>query len=455
MTGLTPREPLDPAELERLGIETVIVSGVDMQGRLFGKRMSPAVFRRLGADGLHICSCVYCWDLPQSLDLELAFAGGHTGWHDFLLVPDLSTLRRAAWLDATAICLADSVDEHAGEPVPVAPRSILRAQVAALAADGYRPYTASELEFYLYRGTPAELRKAGYRDLDPTTLVHADYNIGEGNQMEYFFSRVRKALDASGIPVDVAQVEYGLGQWEINLEYCDALEMADRHVLFKQVVKDLAVASGLTATFMPRPMTDDLGSSCHVHLSLAGADGTTHFHDPLGERGVSDLLRQAVGGILAHTPELMLFYAPTVNSYRRTGSQDFAGNGLTWGFDNRTTTCRVLTGAPSATRLEFRLPGADVNPYLAMAGLLASARAGIADGADPGPAYVGDAYAEQREPLPATLAEAADRLRTSGFATSVLGKDVVEHYHALARHEWHEFLRAVTDWERIRYLEAI
>src|ERR1035437_9764986 len=273
-------EPLTPHDLEKHGIDTVIIAGVDMQGRLVGKRMSPRVFRNKLDEGLHICTCVYTWDIDQDLEgVHVEFAGAHTGWHDFGLVPDLATLRPAAWLDSTAICLADSIDEETGELLSIAPRTILRRQIDALRTDGYEPYVATELEFHLYEGTPAELRRAAYLGLRPTTLIHADYNIAEGNQFDHFFRRVRTALDNSGIPVEVSQVEYGLGQWEINLDYCSALEMADRHVLFKQAVKDLATASGMTATFMPRPTTEGIGSSCHIHTSLLGLDDSLPFHD--------------------------------------------------------------------------------------------------------------------------------------------------------------------------------
>jgi glutamine synthetase len=443
-------------DLDRMGIDTVIIAGTDIQGRMFGKRMTPRAFATKVDEGLHICTCVFAWDMAQSLDgLHVDFAGAHTGWHDFALVPDLTTLRRAAWLDDTAICLADCVDEHDGSHLAVAPRTILRRQVAAVAKRQLRAYTATELEFFLYRGTPNELRASGYRSMTPTTGARADYNITEGNAMEPFFRGLRRALDDSGVPVDVAQVEYGLGQWEINLEYAEPLEMADRHVLFKQAVKDYATRHGYTATFMPRPMTDDLGSSCHIHASLRDPSGTPLFHDAAGERGVSDALRDAIGGVLAHTAELMCWYAPSINSYRRTTSRDFAGNGLTWGFDNRTVTTRVLTGAPLATRLEFRLPGADVNPYLALAGLLASVIDGIDQRTNPGPPSIGDAYARGDSTLPATLLDAAVAFLRSPFAATTFGEDVVKHFHALAEFEWREFMHSVTDWERERYLDSI
>jgi glutamine synthetase len=206
---------------------------------------------------------------------------------------------------------------------------------------------------------------------------------------------------------------------------------------------------------MPRPATGDLGSSCHMHLSLRGTDDSPVFHDAAADDGISDSLRHAVGGVLAHAPELLCWYAPTINSYRRTNSQDFAGNGLTWGFDNRTVTTRVLSGDPGSTRLEFRLPGADVNPYLGLAGLLASVNDGIQARTDPGPAATGDAYAAAQPALPATLHDAAEEFARSAFTATAFGKDVISHYYAVAELEWNSFMMTVTDWERDRYLAGI
>jgi glutamine synthetase len=250
-------------------------------------------------------------------------------------------------------------------------------------------------------------------------------------------------------------VEYGLGQWEINLHHQEPVEMADRHVLFKQAVKDLARTHGYTATFMPRPATSELGSSCHIHASLLDGNDGPVFHSATEPAG-SEALSHAVAGVLAGAPDLMCWYAPTINSYRRTGSRDFAGNGRTWGYDNRTVSTRVLTGSPHTTRLEFRVPGADVNPYLALSGVLASIRMGLDEGLDPGPAHSGDAYAGAAgDPLPRTLLDAAHALRDSKFALASFGPDVVDHYATLAEHEWDVFMSTVTDWDRLRYLESI
>jgi glutamine synthetase len=384
------------------------------------------------------------------------YTGHHTGWHDVRLVPDLATLRPAAWLERTAIVIADFAELGGEDLVAVAPRTILRRQVERLEASGLRPQVASELEFAVYRGTYDEGRANGYETLRPTTLARADYTIQAGDQHEGFFANAREALASSDLGPWTSQVEWGLGQWEINLEYRDALEMADRHILFKLAMRDLAAAAGMSVTFMARPFADTTGSSCHLHLSLVDAAGTNVFHDPSAEHGVSAALRHAVGGVLAHAPELMLLYAPTVNSYRRTGSGEFSGNGLSWGIDSRMVSVRVLPEG-DATRLEWRVPGADVNPYLAIAGLLASAGDGIANSTDPGEPLMGWDFDKEVPPLPATLGEAVGSFRHGAFAAEVLGKDVVAHYAEAGRWEWERFTspEAVTEWERRRYFEVI
>jgi glutamine synthetase len=448
---------LQARDLPTGDIDTVIIAGIDMYGRLTGKRVPVRRFAQVCAEGLHVCTCVYAWDFAQHLGtLKVDYAGEHTGWHDFRLLPDITTLRSASWLPRTAIVLADSVDEHTGDLVPIAPRTILRRTVESLTNSGWSPSAATELEFHLYLGTPAQLRAEGYRNLRPTTDVRADYNIIEGDLYDAFFAQIRTALEGAGVPVEVSQVEYGLGQWEINLEHGAPLAIADRHVMFKHIVRYLAVVNGMTATFMPRPVTDGMGSSCHVHASLQNLDGEPVFHSANAERGDSPVLLSAVAGVLDLIPHFMLWYAPTVNSMRRMLTQDFAGNGLTWGYDNRTTTCRVITGSPSATRLEMRLPGADANPYLTLSAVLGSIGDGIVRQADPGPAATGDAYSRSSATLlPRTLGDAAKAFRASSTAAAMFGSDVVDHYADVAEHEWSVFLQAVTDWDRLRYFDSI
>jgi glutamine synthetase len=444
-------------DLEANGFDTVIVTSADVTGRLVGKRFPPAVFRELLHDGVALSSCVLGWDLDQWPGPVQAYTGHHTGWHDVRLVPDLSTLRPAGWLDRTAICVADFAEMDGDELVAVAPRTVLRRQIEHLEHAGFTPQVATELEFALYRGTYDEAREHGYGTLRPTTLARADYTVQAGDQHEAFFGDLRRALDASELGLWTSQVEWGLGQWEVNLRYQRALEMADQHILFKLAVRGLAARHGLAATFMAKPFADTTGSSCHLHLSLLNASGANVFHDPVGERGAAATLRQAVGGVLDRAPDLMLFYAPTVNAYRRILGGEFSGNGRSWGWDSRMVSCRVLTESPASTRLEWRVPGADVNPYLAIAGLLASAGDGIWTGADPGEPLMGEDWERPVPSLPASLGEAVERFRDSGFTAAVLGKDVVDHYAVAGAWEWEAFQAAdaVTEWERRRYFEVI
>src|SRR5882757_8527550 len=250
-------------DLASSGIEKVVVAGVDMQGRPFGTRMPVSVFEDIHAEGIGVSSCVFSWDYAQANEgLALDYTGAHTGWHDFRLVPDLGTLRRASWLGKSALCLADCVDATTRLPVEVSPRAILRREIEKFQSAGLVPYAATELEFYLYRGTPHAIRDARFTDLEPTSRSHGDYQLAAANELEPFFGELRRVLLDSDVPVEVAQAEYGLGQWEINLKYGTVLEMADRHIVFKTIVQDLAAAHGLSATFMAKPQTEQFGSSC-------------------------------------------------------------------------------------------------------------------------------------------------------------------------------------------------
>ena len=446
---------LEVADLDAFG--TVIVTSADVTGRPVGKRVSVEVFRKVVHEGIPLSSCVLGWDVDQWPGPVQEYTGHHTGWHDVRLVPDLETLRSAAWLERTAICVADFAEMGSDELAPVAPRTILRRQIERLADTGLTAQVASELEFTLYHGSYEEGRANGYETLVPTTLARADYTIQAGDRYEGFFSGVRDALAASELGPSTSQVEWGLGQWEINLEYQRALEMADRHLLFKLAMRTLATNAGMAVTFMARPFADTTGSSCHLHLSLVDDGGRNVFHDAEDGDGISPTLRHAIGGVLQRAPELMPFYAPTVNSYRRTTSGEFSGNGLSWGFDSRMVSCRVLTESPESTRLEWRVPGADVDPYLAIAALLASARDGIESDVEPGAPLMGADYERPVAPLPLTLGEAVERFRDGGFAPEAFGKDVVAHYAEAGRWEWERFLSpgAVGEWERRRYFDVI
>lgn len=448
--------PLTLDDLRDGGYDTVIVCAPDMTGRLVGKRLTPKKFDEFRERGIALSSCTFGWDVAQDIGLEVPYTGWHTGWRDFLLIADLATLRPAAWLQRTAIVLADIVEEHDRSPVEIAPRQILRRQVEALAADGLTADVGTELEFHLYRDGLDDLRRRGYRDRTPSTIFHADYTVQQVNAWEPFFQRLRTALDDSGLDVEMSQGEWGLGQWEINLTYADALDMCDRHTIFKLAVKDVAAQAGMSATFMPKPNAGEVGSSCHVHLSLRDTAAGGHpFFDHDAPDHMSPTMRHAIGGVLEHASPLMAWYAPTINSYRRTNSSDFAGHGATWAFDNRTVSCRVLGTGASSMRLEWRVPGADVNPYLAVAGVIASVRDGIANGTDPGPARTGDAYQQDAKPFPQHLGLAAEEFLASTFVSEAFGAAVAEQYGLTARYEWTRFLDAVTDWELDRYFEVI
>ncbi len=447
--------PLTLDDLEAGGYDTVIVCAPDMAGRLVGKRLTPRKFAEFRERGIAMSSCTFGWGISQDIGLEVPYTGWHTGWRDFLLIADMATLRPAAWLERTAIVLADIVEEHDRSPVEITPRQILRRQVAALAADGLAADVGTELEFHMYRDGYDDLRRRGYRDRTPTTIVHADYTVQQVNAWEPFFRTLRNALDASGLDVEMSQGEWGLGQWEINLTYADALDMCDRHTIFKLAVKDVAAQHGLSVTFMPKPNTGEVGSSCHVHLSLRDEQGGHPFFDHDAPGHMSTTMRHAIGGVLRHASALMAWYAPTINSYRRTNSGDFAGHGATWAFDNRTVSCRVLGTGASSMRLEWRVPGADVNPYLAVAGVIASIRDGITNGTDPGEPSTGDAYQQETQRFPEHLGVAAEAFLASEFVTAAFGATVAEQYGLTARYEWQQFLDAVTDWELDRYFEVI
>ncbi len=438
--------------------DTVVVAAPDVQGRLIGRRTTVAGFRQAAAgSGIHVSTCVFGWDIAQDATLlatgALAYTGMHTGMGDIALHPDLATLRPAGWLDRTAICLADAVEAD-GTPSSVAPRSLLRAELAAWELLGLVPSVGTELEFYLYRGTHRRARKAGYRGLEPTTLSPADYSLYEGEAYEPFFADLRNRLQASGIDLEAAQGEWGLGQWETTLRHSEPLAMADRHSLYKLATRSLAARAGMAATFMAKPFDGGPGSSCHVHLSVRDAHGRAVFWSDDAEHHMAAPLRYAIGGALGRADEWMAWYAPTVNSYRRLRSQDAAGWGSTWGVDHRFCSVRVVGHHPADLRLEFRLPGADANPYLVLTALLASVRDGLAQGSDPGPATTGNPY-DHPAGGPAHLGEAVAAFASSAHARSVVGAPVVEHYATLGRFEWDSFLDTVTDWERERYFELI
>lgn len=438
-------------DLARSGYETIAVAAADVQGRLFGRRIPVRRFLDDPQAGVSICASTLVWSITQEISQEVPFAGPHTGWHDLVLRPDLSTLRPYPGVDRTAIVMAD-IEDESGTPLEVAPRTILRRQVERAARLDYEVMLASEIEFYLFRGSPYEARRRGFRDLEPTTLVRSDYSIVGQAAQEPFIRRVRQEMEDAGIPVYACQAEYGLGQWEVNLEHADPVEMADRHAVYKAGVKEMALQDQLTVTFMAKPVPSDMGSSCHLHCSLREG-GSALFPREVGSHELSAAGRHFLGGLLDHLGETAIFFAPYVNSYKRHWAEDFGGGIVGWGVDNRTVALRVV-GRGDSLRIEHRYPGADVNPYLGAAAVIAAGLDGLDKGTDPGAPFVGNAYRAKELPRThASLEEAVAAFERASFAARAFGEETVTHYAAHARGEWEEHLRSVTDWEITRGFE--
>jgi glutamine synthetase len=340
--------------------------------------------------------------------------------------------------------------------VAAAPRTILRRQVDAAATQGLTSMAATELEYYLYRTSYRDAAAADYRGLEAAGWYLEDYHLQQGARTEDFTAAVRRHLRRSGVPVESSKGEWGVGQHELNIRYADVLAMADRHVVYKQCLKESADRLGASVTFMAKVATEQAGSSCHVHMSL-WRDGANAFagDGELGPVRCSAEFRWFLGGVLAHVPDVMAFLAPTVNSYKRYVDGSWAPTRIAWSYDNRTAGVRVVGDGPSL-RVECRIPGADCNPYLALAGLLASGLDGIANRIEPPPCFEGDVYAARDLPqVPRSLAEATELFAASPFARQAFGAEVVDHYAHFFRTEWEAYAGAVSDWERRRYFERI
>jgi glutamine synthetase len=449
---------LDPQALETLirngGVDTVLVAFTDLQGRLIGKRVTGHFYLDHVASGEGaIEACVYL--LAVDVDMTplpgFDFANWESGYGDFRCVPDDSTLRIVPWLEKTALVLCDLYDMETGEPVEVSPRQILIKQVERAAALGYRVKCASELEFFLFKESYEEAQAKRFQDLTPHSGFVEDYHILQTTRDEYLIRQIRNGMDNAGVPVEFSKGEAGRGQHEINLRYADAVEMADRHVIYKNGAKEIAGLNGRSLTFMAKYSMDDVGSSCHVHSSLWNLDGTESLMWRAdGPDHMSDAFRGWLGGLVATGRELAWMFAPTVNSYKRYQPESWAPTALAWGRDNRTCGFR-LVGHGQGFRIESRIPGADANPYLAFAATIAAGLHGIEHGIAPSPRFDGNAYAaEELARVPSSLAEATDAFATSKVAADAFGTDVHDHLLNTARQELAHFNRAVTDWERRR-----
>ena len=444
--------------LEQLGteaeagtIDTVVTAFTDMQGRLVGKRIEVSYFLDQVVDhGVEGCDYLLALDMEMDPVPGYEMANWERGYGDFGIVPDLATLRRVPWLDRTALVVCD-VAGHDGSPVAASPRQILIAQYERAHEQGYTPLFASELEFYLYKESYAQAHDQDYRGLTPTIPYILDYHILATTMDENVLGPIRRGMQGAGIPVEFSKGEAWYGQHEVNTRYADAVTSADRHTIYKNGVKEISFLHGVSATFMAKPSEKDIGSSCHIHSSLVGVEsGESAFVDGHDE---TDVFRHYLGGMRAHIRELALLVAPSVNSYKRYAAESWAPTSIAWGRDNRTAGFRVV-GHGQSRRVECRIPGADVNPYLGYAALLAAGLDGIANKTDPGPELIGNAYeAGQAEPFPSTLREAVDLWEGSAFARKAFGDDVWAHYLNYGRTEQRLFDQVVTDYERRRMFE--
>ena len=456
LKGMISPEQLKEAVAQDL-IETVIVGFTDHYGRMMGKRFDAGFFLESIADhGTHGCDYLLTTDMEMEPVPGYRFANWELGYGDFHLVPDLQTLRIASWLDKTALVLCNVESEQTHQLVPEAPRSMLIRQLQQAEEMGFMCNGASELEYYLFEDSFRKANDQHYHELQPAGWYLEDYHILQGSRTENFTAAARRHLKNSGIPVENSKGEWGLGQHELNIRYAEVLDMADRHIIYKQCLKELADSMGLSVTFMAKYHTDRAGSSCHIHISL-WQDGANAFagDQAFGPVLGSDAFRWFLGGWIAHVYDVMPFYAPTVNSYKRFVDGSWAPTRLAWSYDNRTAGFRVVGKGPSL-RIECRIPGADCNPYLAYAAALASGLDGIKNKIEPPDIFEGDIYAAKHLPrVPYTLDEAIGIMEKSEFARTVFGTDVVEHYLHYFKTEQTAYQEAVTDWERKRYFERI
>ena len=433
-------------EIKDGSIDTIVVAFTDMQGRLMGKRVQGSFFLDGGVTEHGVEGCNYLLALEMEMDPVPGYgiASWERGYGDFTIRPDLTSLRRIPWLEGTALVLGD-VEWADGSSVNPSPRQVLKRQVERAAEAGFTAMFGSELEFFLLKETYQEARAKHYRDLTPSVPYILDYHILASTYDEPLLRQIRNAMEGAGIPVETSKGEAGPGQHEINFRYAEAMTMADNHVVYKNGAKEIAHLNGCAITFMAKPYHEWVGSSCHLHSSL-WRDGESAF------AGETDVFKQYLAGQIACLKELAIFVAPTVNSYKRYAAASWAPTTLAWGHDNRTCGFRVVGHGP-ALRAETRIPGADVNPYLAFAALIAAGLYGIENGLELPPPLEGNAYDSDAEQFPHSMRDAIAALEEGTMARQALGDDVVDHYLNYARTEQSLFDSVVTCYERERMFE--
>ena len=433
-------------------IDTVVLAIVDMQGRLQGKRVDASHFlQEVLPHGTEGCNYLLAVDVEMNTVDGYAISSWERGYGDFVMAPDFATLRPVPWQEGTAMLLAD-VQWLDGTPVVESPRQILQRQIERLAERGWIAYVGTELEFIVFDETYESAWSKRYNDLAPSNQYNVDYSILGTSRVEPLLRAIRLGMRDSGMQVESAKGECNLGQHEIAFKYTDALTTCDNHVIYKNGAKEIADQHGTALTFMAK-FNEREGNSCHVHLSLRTEDGEPVFAGS-GTGGVSPLFEHFLAGQLAALRELSYFFAPNINSYKRFAPGSFAPTAVAWGFDNRTCALRTI-GHGSSLRFENRVPGGDVNPYLAVAAMIAAGLHGVEHKLELEPAFGGNAYAGDAPRVPSTLRDAARLWSSSAIARSAFGDAVVDHYANTAHVELTAFEAAVTDWERIRSFERM
>ncbi|WP_067829329.1 glutamine synthetase family protein [Actinomadura kijaniata] len=440
------------AEAEAGRLDTVIIAITDMQGRLQGKRLSARFFLdEIAAHGAEGCNYLLAVDVDMNTVDGYAMSSWDTGYGDFVMRPDLGTLRRVPWEEGAALVHADVAWED-GSDVAASPRQVLRRQLARLADRGWAAYVGTELEFVVYQDSYEEAWRRAYRDLTPANQYNVDYSLLGGARVEPLLRRIRNGMAGAGMYVESAKGECNLGQHEIAFRFAEALATCDNHTLYKTGAKQIAAQEGMSITFMAKPNERE-GNSCHIHISLRDDDGRPVLAGD-GPHGLSKIGEHFIAGQLACLRDFTLMYAPNINSYKRYQPGSFAPTAIRWGVDNRTCALRLVGHGPSL-RIENRVPGGDVNPYLAVAALVASGLHGIDDELPLEEPFRGNAYAAEAETVVGSLRDAAADWTSSALAGEAFGKEVVEHYANYARVELAAFDRAVTDWEMFRGFERL
>ena len=454
MTGMLTLEELKKEVLTGT-IDTVLVCQVDMQGRLMGKRFHGQFFVDNAWQETHSCNYLLATDLEMDTVTGYKATSWEAGYGDYVMKPDLSTLRRTPWLEGTALVLCDVLDHHTHEDVPHSPRAILKKQVARIKSLGMKAMMATELEFFLFEDSYETSQEKAYRDLKTIGAYNEDYHIFQTTKEEEVMRSIRNGLQGAGITVECSKGEASSGQEEINVLYDDALTTADHHAIIKNACKEIAWSKGRALTFMAKWSYTHAGNSSHVHQSLWSADGKQSlFYDPDAQHGMSETMRHYLAGLLSHAGEITYFLAPYINSYKRFAEGTFAPTNAIWSLDNRTAGYRLCGANSKAIRVECRVGGGDLNAHLAAAALLAAGLDGIENKMELEDAFEGNAYTgESEREIPKNLRDAATALNGSSMLRAAFGDDVIDHYVHAAEHEQSEYDRRVTDWEVARGFE--